>query len=94
MAGPAKIATCCYCGARAALTLSRRERHELACSNCGAPLHNLKKLPSKTWYAPAPKSNVSARQPLRKAKKKKKGKARRFFDFVEDAFDIVEDIWD
>ena len=38
-----KIATCCYCGARAALRFDR-ERHELACSNCGAPLHEMKAL--------------------------------------------------
>lgn len=42
---PSKIATCCYCGARAALVLSGDSRHELACSSCGAPLHNLKQMP-------------------------------------------------
>ena len=40
-----KIATCCYCGARAALRLDRA-RHELACANCGAPLHEMKALKS------------------------------------------------
>ncbi len=39
----AKIATCCYCGARAALRLDRA-RHELACAACGAPLRELKAL--------------------------------------------------
>ena len=39
-----KIATCCYCGTRAALVLTGRDRHELACSSCGAPLHDLKML--------------------------------------------------
>lgn len=38
-----KIATCCYCGARAALVLNK-SRHELVCSSCGAPLHNLKRM--------------------------------------------------
>jgi len=42
-----KIATCCYCGTRAALVLTGRERHELACSRCGAPLHDLKQMPGK-----------------------------------------------
>ncbi len=42
-----KVATCCYCGTRAALVLRGKERHELACSNCGAPLHNLKMLRSE-----------------------------------------------
>ena len=39
-----KIATCCYCGTRAALILRGKERHELACSTCGAPLHEMKML--------------------------------------------------
>ncbi len=40
-----KIATCCYCGTRAALVLTGELRHELACRACGAPLHDLKRLP-------------------------------------------------
>ena len=44
MGYPTKIATCCYCGTRAALVLDRA-RHELTCAQCGAPLHNLKMLP-------------------------------------------------
>ena len=40
-----KIATCCYCGTRAVLVLRGKERHELSCSSCGAPLHDLKMLP-------------------------------------------------
>ncbi len=39
-----KIATCTYCGTRAALVLSGRVQHELACRACGAPLHDLKML--------------------------------------------------
>lgn len=39
-----KIATCCYCGSRVALVLGEG-RHELACGSCGAPLHDLKRLP-------------------------------------------------
>lgn len=40
----AKIVTCSYCGTRAALVLDRG-RHELACSSCGAPLHEMKMMP-------------------------------------------------
>lgn len=40
-----KIATCTYCGARTALVLDT-ERHELCCAKCGAPLHDLKRLPT------------------------------------------------
>lgn len=41
-----KIATCCYCGTRAALVFTEKSRHELSCSACGAPLHNMKMLRS------------------------------------------------
>jgi len=39
-----KIVTCSYCGTRAALVLSRG-RHELVCSSCGAPIHDIKMMP-------------------------------------------------
>ena len=49
-----KIATCNYCGTRAALVLDRG-RHELTCASCGAPLHDMKALPkAKTRGADAP----------------------------------------
>ena len=40
-----KIATCCYCGTKAALVLRGKDSHELSCGSCGAPLHDLKRLP-------------------------------------------------
>lgn len=40
-----KIATCCYCGTRAALVLRGAGRHELSCAACGAPLHEMKAIP-------------------------------------------------
>ncbi|KNG95665.1 hypothetical protein [Pseudaestuariivita atlantica] len=91
MPHPTKIATCCYCGTRAALVLKGRERHELACSACGAPLHNLKMLPSAK--AKGAVAHEEAAQPLggffstlhdkaelrqmRKKKVKSKGKKKR-----------------
>ena len=42
--GATKIATCCYCGTKAALVLRGQDKHELTCSNCGAPLRSLKML--------------------------------------------------
>lgn len=39
-----KIATCSYCGTRAALMLAGREQHALACAQCGAPLRDFKAL--------------------------------------------------
>ena len=91
-----KIATCCYCGTRAALVLKGENRHELACSSCGAPLHDLKRLradhvrprdsvrPSRT--RPAPKSRDKSR--------KKKGKKSLKRRFLEEAWDVLEDIFD
>jgi len=91
-----KIATCCYCGTRAALVLDKR-RHELACSACGAPLHEMKMIPqpakkarpaSPATHYPSPKPRKSE-----KPKRKKRGKSfkRKIF---EEIWDVVEDIFD
>ena len=60
-----KIATCCYCGTRAVLVLDE-SRHELVCSACGAPLHDMKFMPQPTEKAqkkpkPVPRSDHGAR---------------------------------
>ena len=92
-----KIATCCYCGTRAMLVLDR-ERHELVCSACGAPLHEMKALrsghedasrhelvkPSKLRHTRPEK--VRAKKP-----KKRKSLSRKLFS---EAFDLIEDIFD
>lgn len=94
-----KIATCCYCGTRAALVLSGRTRHELSCSACGAPLHDLKVLkadhPGKRELV-RPGKSKSYRKPerpkLRKTRKKKKSG---FAEWIrEEAFDLLDDIFD
>lgn len=100
MLSQTKIATCCYCGTRAALVLTP-DRHELCCSACGAPLHNLKKLPSdqvgsgkpaKPRKLPKKTDAYGAQHKGKPSKKKrKKGFAQKFF---EEAFDLVEDIFD
>lgn len=103
-----KIATCCYCGARAALVLKGRERHELACSSCGAPLHELKKLPSDTrgereLVKPSPVRADNRMSKQHRAPKPRKGNKRRgltgfllykLADAAEDVFDDVFDIFD
>ncbi|MGJ8604234.1 MAG: hypothetical protein ACSHXH_08920 [Marivita sp.] len=107
-----KIATCCYCGTRAALVLTGDIRHELSCSACGAPLHDMKMLRADvvdrpasqgraTPHRPKPKQKKGAVTPLPvwerevgssgKKKKKRKTLAKRFF---EEAFDVLEDIFD
>ncbi|SFQ96583.1 hypothetical protein [Poseidonocella sedimentorum] len=75
-------------------------RHELACSACGAPLHDLKRLPSadagRNAGAPAPRPEPVKRSG-RGGKKKKKAKARKrslFQSALREAFDVLEDIFD
>ena len=98
-----KVATCCYCGTRAALVLDTG-RHELSCRGCGAPLHELKAMPVKAGAAKemsgphrTPPHRWSdfehARRPAKPIRKVKKRKSlsRRLF---EEAFDLIEDIFD
>lgn len=98
IAYPTKIATCCYCGTRAALVMAEDGRHELACSNCGAPLHDLKMLPrskkgDRELVKPSGLRQKGAKPP-KPVKKKAKRKKSRWGDLFEDAFDIIEDIFD
>lgn len=87
--------------------LKNAGRHELACSRCGAPLHELKMLPvrksaaSKLERELVRPSAVRTSRPKPAAKKVKKSKRRkspRPFKFLKDAIeevvDFVEDIFD
>lgn len=96
-----KIATCCYCGTRAALTLKGKERHELACSTCGAPLHEMKMLRSdvqgdRELVRPSPirASNRPVQKPRKPYKKKKKKSKSLSRKFMEEFWDVAEDIFD
>lgn len=96
----AKIATCCYCGTRAALSLRGKERHELACSNCGAPLHELKMLRSdavgdRELVRPSPirRNNQYRDEPYRGKRRKKKQRSLAY-RFMEEVWDVAEDIFD
>ncbi|MBN2906827.1 MAG: hypothetical protein JXJ18_08985 [Rhodobacteraceae bacterium] len=93
-----KIATCCYCGTRAALELRGIGRHELSCASCGAPLHEMKRLRldhggkvtrPKTARTPAATQPHAPRPKPRK--KRRKGFWR---EALEEAFDVVEDLFD
>ncbi|MEL6427084.1 MAG: hypothetical protein AAFR40_07870 [Pseudomonadota bacterium] len=89
-----KIATCCYCGTRAALVMDEA-RHELACSACGAPLHNLKALPSKgskDAHRSKPIKRVEKGPDTTKRKRKKKPRGVAWF--IGEVFDELEDIFD
>ncbi len=96
-----KIATCCYCGTRAMLVLDKG-RHELSCSSCGAPLHDMKMLPLRQVARKAPPvARTAARRPngpgviqpkaAKRGKKRRKPLTRRI---AEELWDIVEDIFD
>ena len=74
-------------------------QHTLSCGACGAPLRNLKMLPVTV---PAPKPAISHQprpakpayaKPSKPSKKRKKRKSL-FRKFAEEAFDLVEDIFD
>lgn len=101
-----KIATCSYCGKRQALRLSARVGHELACSSCGAPLHEMKWLKAdrdpeavkRSPRMPAPHGQPEGQRDARredlhrrKPVKRRKGLLRKVF---EEAFDVLEDIFD
>ncbi|NNE81032.1 MAG: hypothetical protein HKN18_12260 [Silicimonas sp.] len=95
--GP-KIATCCYCGTRAALTLRGRERHELACSTCGAPLSELKMLKSdargeRALVRPTRK-RVFGWQKTPKSRRKIKKSRSLSQRFMSEVWDVAEDIFD
>ncbi|WP_170477292.1 hypothetical protein [Ruegeria conchae] len=90
MSTPHKIATCCYCGTRAALVLRGKQQHELSCSSCGAPLHNLKMVPKvKLVDRPVQKS-----RPAHYNKKKAKKKKGLFSRVLDEAWDAIEDVFD
>ncbi|WP_341366439.1 hypothetical protein [Yoonia sp. BS5-3] len=89
--GATKITTCCYCGNRAALVLRGKERHELSCNACGAPLHAMKMLPKdgggKKRSSKPPKHD----DPRAKKEKKRKSFGSRV---VSGLWDVIEDVVD
>lgn len=74
--------------------------HTLTCGACGAPLRQLKSLPVTQAPVPPAITHQSVAPVLRKlpkaAKPVKRAKKRKslFRKFAEEAFDIVEDIFD
>ncbi|MCH2163533.1 MAG: hypothetical protein MK098_02625 [Marinovum sp.] len=107
MAHPTKIATCCYCGTKAALVLTGKERHELSCAACGAPLHDMKILRSSATKDHPVTKNPKAKKRTKRVtpnpvwereatRKKKKKKSKKSFGqrLLSEAFDVLEDIFD
>ena len=76
----------------------------LACSNCGAPLHELKKIPSdangdRELVSPSAIRKSKKKPKKHRASKKRKSSlkdfvAYKFWDAAEDVFDDVFDIFD
>ncbi|MTI01733.1 hypothetical protein E1297_37585 [Roseibium sp. RKSG952] len=93
MSSPSKIATCCYCGTRAALVLKGSQRHELSCSSCGAPLHDMKMIP-KSKVSDSSSARSGAGKAQFEKKKKKKKKKGLFSRALDEAWDVIEDIFD
>ncbi len=99
-----KIATCCYCGTRAALAFAGGERHELACSSCGAPLHELKKLPldargERELVKPSQirgdrRKTKGHRAPKKTSKKRGRFKRSIFDTLADTAEDLLDDVFD
>ena len=88
--------------------LRGKERHELACASCGAPLNDLKMLrkdkvgdrelvsPSRIRVRlkdPTPGGKREPRPHVKKTKYRKKRKGFLKWAF-EEAFDVIEDIFD
>jgi hypothetical protein len=88
--------------------LSGRERHELSCAACGAPLHDMKMLrvdrggerdlvPASRARPETPANHRAERirRPAKPRKIKRKYKPLGGFKrLFEEAFDVIEDIFD
>lgn len=95
-----KIATCCHCGTRAVLRMGLGH-HTLTCSACGAPLSSLKSFPvapvrpdPAISHQPAPKLRNRPKATVSKPKKPSKKRKGLLRKLAEEAFDLVEDIFD
>lgn len=102
-----KIATCSYCGTRAVLVFDEA-RHELTCSACGAPLHDMKFMPqapekeqkksvkpqASKYARSAPMAAVS-RKPSWTSSEKKSRKKKNKKTFFKRVFEeIIDEIED
>lgn len=75
------------------MVLKGTERHELSCSNCGAPLHDLKKLPKRKVVERKVSYSGNTGFNERKPRKKKRKKSL-FSRALDEAWDVIEDIFD
>ncbi len=108
MSKQTKIATCCYCGARATLAMDKL-RQELVCSACGAPIQNIEPIDQKKKNKDKRARDLDLDLPFDidlgdirdavglssepKRKDKKKRKGLKA-KLLDEAFDFIEDIFD
>ena len=102
--GAVKVATCCYCGSRAALVLAGKTRHELSCNTCGAPLRKMKMFPNAQVRVTAPAATPTRPKPKRRPElsakhtrtkpQKKRHIGRLGKKVFEEIWDVFEDIFD
>lgn len=74
--------------------MTGRDRHELSCAACGAPLHDLKMLRKDKLR---PKREPMRTEHITRPKKKKKKVKRRkslFSRVLDEAWDAIEDVFD
>lgn len=93
-----KIATCCYCGTRAALILDAGH-HGLQCTSCGAPIRNLRHLPRSDEPPAGRKPGKGGDKGMAKAKAKGPGKLRKrakkkVRSLMGEVFDGLDDLFD
>lgn len=96
-----KIATCCYCGTKAALTLGRKDRVELVCRACGAPISVLKPLKASPPPKPTPqrspareRETFAAAPPRKRRKKSEKRRRGGLRATIEELIDELDDVFD
>ena len=93
-----KIATCCYCGTRAALVFCGKARHELGCATCGAPLRHMKALPmqvASVARSPVARAADYRKKPAKPAKTRRRpSKVMRRFSPIRAFRNAIEEVWD
>ncbi len=90
-----KIATCSYCGSRAALVFRGEGRQELSCASCGAPLRDMKPLVVAQPSSKPAKQMQKKDKARRKSHKRGKYRKRSLRDVIlKEAFDVIGDILD
>lgn len=86
-----KLTTCCYCGTRAALVLKDHGHMELSCKGCGAPVTQMKQMPTPQKPARLRSFEQRGAKPRKSKKKKKKSPYRKA---MKEVWDVLDDIFD